>query len=99
MEKKIKKSLNHEYWILEKIKELYEELPEYLAKNELQSFSEHLINFIKQDFGEKYLEIMKIRSGDNSRNVALFCVAMILKLLHPLVPFVTEKLWKLYNFK
>jgi valyl-tRNA synthetase len=99
MEKKIKKNLNHEYRILDKIKDLYEELPEYLAKDEVQDYAQRLISFIKEDFGEKYLEIMKIRSGDNSKNVALFCVATILKLLYPLVPFVTEKIRKLYNFK
>ncbi|MEI7563152.1 MAG: class I tRNA ligase family protein [bacterium] len=81
------------------MKQFYEELPEYLTKNELQDFAFRLTQFIKKDFCEKYIEIMKIRSGDNSKDIALFCVAMLLKLLHPLIPFVTEKIWKLYNFK
>lgn len=99
IEKKSKKGLNHEHRILNKIQEFYDDLPEILEKDKIQEFSLRLMEFIRNDFCEKYLEIMKIRSWEATKDIALFGVAILLKLLHPLLPFVTEKIRKLYNFK
>lgn len=60
-----------------------------------------LTNFIKNDFCDWYIEISKIAlNGTNEQlkrqkqiNLA-YLLDQILRLLHPIIPFVTEELWQ-----
>ncbi len=99
LEKKIAKSNPIEYWIVCRLKELYEELWEYRDKNDIGAYAQKVVDCIKKDFCEKYLEIIKIREDELTSQTTLFCVGMIIKLISPLSPFLAEKLWDTFNFK
>jgi valyl-tRNA synthetase len=79
---------------LYKLKELQDEAKEQLLSNNILKFSEKLFNFVKNDFCEKYLEILKLNKKIDLE-IMLFVVGNMLKLLYPYVPFVAEKLWEL----
>ncbi len=78
------------------------------ATNAINSFhfadlAEALRTFFWTDLCDWYLEISKarIRSGDAAvQSILLHCLETSLKLLHPMMPFITEELWsKLPNPK
>ncbi|MFA5748379.1 MAG: class I tRNA ligase family protein, partial [Candidatus Absconditabacterales bacterium] len=97
--KKNEKKINiYDSWILYKLKELQDEAKEQLLSNNILKFSEKLFNFVKNDFCEKYLEILKLNKKIDLE-IMLFVVGNMLKLLYPYVPFVAEKLWELIGFK
>jgi valyl-tRNA synthetase len=53
-------------------------------------------SFAWNEFCDWYLEAAKerLRAGDPAaQDVAYFCLDTVLRLLHPLMPFVTEELW------
>jgi len=52
--------------------------------------------FAWNEFADWYLEAIKdrLRDGDASaQDLAYFCLDNLLRLLHPMMPFVTEELW------
>jgi valyl-tRNA synthetase len=54
--------------------------------------------FAWNEFCDWYLEAIKerLRAGDMvARDIALSCLDHLLRLLHPIMPFVTEELWSL----
>jgi valyl-tRNA synthetase len=59
-------------------------------------------HFLWDDFADWYLEAIKPRlfgdpdaaGGDAARAVAAHCLDVALRLLHPVIPFITESLWQ-----
>ena len=98
LEKRISKMDSNEYRMLCRIKDLYAEIPDCLDKNNISQLSAKAIECIKKDFCDKYLEIIKVRNSDITDKVAIFCVGMFLQILHPVIPFLTEKIWNLFGF-
>lgn len=89
---------SNEYWMLCRIKDLYGELADHLDKNNIAQLSAKTIECIKKDFCDKYLEVIKVRNSEISEKVAIFCVGMFAQLLHPVIPFLTEKIRTLFGF-
>ena len=98
LEKRISKMESNEYWMLCRIKDLYGELADHLDKNNIAQLSAKTIECIKKDFCDKYLEVIKVRNSEISEKVAIFCVGMFAQLLHPVIPFLTEKIRTLFGF-
>lgn len=71
-------------------------------KYEFQEAAKVLQNFIWQDFSSEYLEIAKVQKKavelkENTNKILVYVLSQILKLLHPIVPFVTENIFSMYN--
>lgn len=71
-------------------------------KYEFQEAAKVLQNFIWQDFSSEYLEIAKVQKRteefkENTNKILVYVLSQILKLLHPIVPFVTENIFSMYN--
>ncbi len=98
LEKRISKMDPNEYRMLCRIKDLYGELTDHLDKNNIAQLSSKTIECIKKDFCDKYLEIIKVRNSEISEKVAIFCVGMFVQILHPVIPFLTEKIRNLFGF-
>ena len=95
-------------WILSKLNALIKEATANLDNFDMGVYAQKLYDFTWNEFCDWYIEIVKTRlynkeeSGKESRIVAqkvlnkVLCD--ILKLLHPVMPFITEKIYKeLYN--
>ena len=88
-------------WILTKYNRLVGEITDSLEKSELGLAAQKLYDFIWDVFCDWYIEICKSRlngedetAADNARRVLVYVFTNTLKLLHPLMPFITEEIWQ-----
>ncbi len=85
-------------WILTRLSETIEQADHFYERYEFNEASKVLQNFIWDDFASWYLELSKIsladaKSNENTQAVLLYVLKDVLKLMHPFLPFVTEKLF------
>lgn len=93
-------------WIQSKLHESINKIDNYLNDYKVTDYSKTLYDFIWSDFCGWYIESLKIESYKNSDELnkkklafAINIFNEILKLLHPVMPFITEELWHLLNNK
>ncbi len=89
-------------YILSSLNETILKYTRLFKKYEFQEAAKVLQNFIWQDFSSEYLEIAKVQKKadelkDNTNKILVYVLSQILKLLHPIVPFVTENIFSMYN--
>ena len=92
-------------WILSKLNTLTKEFNENINNYDIGVATQKVYDFIWNEFCDWYIEIVKTRLyGENMQSklnaqIVLNTVLMnSLKLLHPIMPFVTEEIYtKLYN--
>ncbi len=60
---------------------------------EFNSAIKLLIQFFRNDFCDGYLEFIKYVKSESTFEVQDICLRYILKMLHPIAPFITEELW------
>ena len=98
--------LNYEdKWILSKLNTVIQEVTNNIDKFDLGVALQKVYDFIWNEFCDWYIEIVKTRLYDKdckTRKAAQYTLNKVLqdslKLLHPVMPFVTEKIYKqLYN--
>jgi valyl-tRNA synthetase len=85
-------------WILTRLNQVITECDINYEKYEFGEVSRALYNFIWDEFASWYVEIAKLalkdERKDNTEKVLIYVLKQILKLLHPFMPFVTEKLYQ-----
>lgn len=89
-------------YILASLNETVLKYTRLFKKYEFQEAAKVLQNFIWQDFSSEYLEIAKVQKKavelkENTSKILVYVLSQILKLLHPIVPFVTENIFSMYN--
>lgn len=85
-------------WILSRLSETIKEADYNYEKFEFGEVSRSLYHFIWEDFANWYVEFAKVSLKDESHKkttqwVLIKVLRDILKLMHPFIPFVTEKLF------
>ncbi len=94
-----KKKINlTEHWIFEKINILIIKFKKNLKKFRFDLINQIMFNFIKNIFSDWYIEIIKIKNKKNkisinNKLILIYIFKTILKLTHPITPFITEYLW------
>lgn len=91
-----------EKWILSRLNETIKEYETALSTFKINDASKIIYNFIWSDFCDWYIEFVKTRiqltEDDNTKSAilsrAIFVYEEILKLLHPIMPFITEEIWQ-----
>lgn len=89
-------------WILSRLNEAIKEYETALSTFKINDASKIIYNFIWSDFCDWYIEFVKTRiqltEDDNTKSAilsrAIFVYEEILKLLHPIMPFITEEIWQ-----
>ena len=93
-------------WIISKLNTLTKEVRANIDSYELGVATQKLYDFIWNEFCDWYIEIAKVRlynkEDKESRLIAQYTLNKVLgnslKLLHPIMPFVTEEIYmQLYN--
>ena len=92
-------------WILSKLNTIIQEVTNNIDNFDLGVATQKIYDFIWNEFCDWYIEIVKTRLYDKenkTRKAAQYTLNKVLsdslKLLHPVMPFVTEKIYKqLYN--
>ncbi|MGY6654934.1 valine--tRNA ligase [Amycolatopsis sp. TRM77291] len=87
-------------WILGRLGNVVDEVTGYLADYQFAKATDTLYQFTWTELCDWYLELSKVQvfQGDEARVTATRAVLghlfdTVLKLLHPFIPFITEKLW------
>lgn len=97
IEKELEKHMDdlHDFdlWIINKIRELYQEVDQCLQSNMVREFGLRLLSIVKDDFCNKYLEISKHNKSALKEKVMIYIISKFLKLFWIYIPFVSEKLW------
>jgi valyl-tRNA synthetase len=89
-------------WILSRLSGTAESLTDELEKFRLHDVAEKAYHFFWGELADWYLELVKPRLRDDAeeaskqaaRTTLITVFDGILRLLHPLIPFVTEELWQ-----
>ncbi|BED92079.1 MAG: valine--tRNA ligase [Candidatus Improbicoccus pseudotrichonymphae] len=95
--------LTHNLWILSKFSSLIDEIYKNFDEFELGLIFQKIYDFFWDDFCDWYLEIVKFdfKSGEEkvleTSKVVFYLLINILKVLHPFAPFITEKIFKIFN--
>ncbi|MFS9191014.1 valine--tRNA ligase [Streptococcus parasanguinis] len=91
-------------WILHNLNETIAKVTENFDKFEFGVAGHILYNFIWEEFANWYVELTKeVLYSDNegekviTRSVLLYTLDKVLRLLHPIMPFVTEEIFGQYE--
>lgn len=77
-----------------KVQELTQEITQYIDAYQFNLAAERLYEFSWHEFADTYIEDVKNRLDENSYTVLTTLYAIQLKLLHPIMPFVTEEIYQ-----
>ncbi|HLH82729.1 MAG TPA: valine--tRNA ligase [Trebonia sp.] len=87
-------------WILSRLSSVIAEVDGLLEQYEFGKACEALYHFAWDEFCDWYLELAKVplasgdrRAAETTRRVLGFVLDQMLRLLHPIMPFVTDELW------
>ena len=87
-------------WILSKLNKVIENVDYNMEKYEFGEAARTLYTFVWDDFASWYVEISKVdlASDDEAnkqmtKNVLVYVLKAIVKLLHPFIPFITEEIY------
>ena len=81
-------------WILDRLEEVRSQVDAYLDNYQFAKANEALYQFTWGELCDWYLEIAKSQRGEHTKIVLGRSLDVVLRLLHPVMPFVTEVLWK-----
>lgn len=101
----VSKMIDVDKWIISKLNTLTKEVTENIEKYDLGVALQKIYDFIRNDFCDWYIEIVKPRLWDKENEsrytvqyILNHCLCTSLKLLHPFMPFITEEIYsKLYH--
>ncbi len=91
--------LSMDKWILSRLNQITKEVNENMEKYELGIAAQKLYDFLWNEYCDWYIELVKSRlyGDDDSKKAAQATLKHVLKtslkLLHPFMPFITEKLF------
>ncbi len=92
-------NLSVNQWIIYKLSDLTVEVTEALQTYKFNEASHHLYQFVRGTFCDWYVEFTKpilkgssVEEQEETRKCLAWCFFNILKLLHPMMPFVTDSL-------
>lgn len=90
-----------EKWILSRLAKVTAEAQAQFADYRFDLLSQALYEFAWNEFCDWFVELAKpalngddAAAADSTRHTLLYVLDQLLRLLHPLIPFVTEELWR-----
>lgn len=90
-------------WMQSRFNSVIQLTDKFLNEYRLNDYVKTIYNFVWGDFCDWYIELLKIKVNDQPEhsieiiNRAVDYYEKILKLLHPVTPYVTEELWHILD--
>ena len=87
-------------WILSRLAATVRDVTAALQAYRFNELAERLYHFVWDEFCDWYVEIAKnrINAGDGTPKAILaYCFDVILRILHPVAPYITEAIWQHLN--
>src|SRR6266851_3456314 len=82
-------------WILSRAQAVIREATASLEQFRLDEAAKRCFEFVWNELADWYVEAVKPRLDDPAAKAVLaYCFDLSLRLLHPIVPFITEELWQ-----
>ena len=85
-------------WIVSEVNILIERVTSSIDRYNFLDAARELKRFFWNSFADWYIELSKrsLKNGKNTHklSILLFVIEKFLKLLHPFMPYITEKLWQ-----
>ncbi|MEI7477128.1 MAG: class I tRNA ligase family protein [bacterium] len=92
--------LNHfDQWMLQKIAQVVADSERAFTQFQLGDYAHQVVQCMYADFCDWYIEISKREKSEYTNKVLLYALGVQLQLLHPFMPFVTEKLRQLMQYE
>ena len=88
-------------WILSRLNILIEDVNKLLEDYQLGEAERILHDYIWSDFCDWYIEMAKVRFTEGDKEIVsilIYIMDILLRLLHPFMPFITEELWHRIHF-
>ena len=87
-------------WILNQLNETAKTVNEYMKEYRIGEIAHTLYDFFRSEYCDWYVEIAKIQLQDselklNTQRVLRYVLDMSLRMLHPIMPHITESVWQL----
>ena len=83
-------------WILSRLNILIQDVNKLLEDYQLGEAERILHDYIWSDFCDWYIEMAKVRFSEGDEEIVsilIYIMDILLRLLHPFMPFITEELW------
>ena len=97
----IEPATDAEKWILSRLAQVVAEAEGHFAQYRFDLLAQALYEFAWNEFCDWFVELAKpalsgddAGAADSTRHTLLHVLESLLRLLHPLIPFVTEELWQ-----
>ncbi|MDY6914103.1 MAG: class I tRNA ligase family protein, partial [Planctomycetota bacterium] len=87
-------------WILSRLNTTVRDATEALENYHFNELVDTIYHFMWDDFCDWYLEIAKVRINAGKatpKAILAHCLDVLLRLLHPVAPFITEAIWSRLN--
>lgn len=81
-------------WIVSKMNQMIESSKVFFNRYEFNEAAKVIYNFTWNDFASWYIEMAKLDHSSTTKQVLLYVLETIIKLLHPFMPFVTEEIYQ-----
>ena len=90
-------------WILNKLNNTAKETNENIKNYRIGEMAHTLYDFFWNSYCDWYVEIAKIQLQNedlslNTKRILRYVLDMTLRLLHPVMPHITEKIWQILSF-
>ncbi len=91
-------------WILNQLNETAKTVNDNMKEYRIGEIAHTLYDFFRSEYCDWYVEIAKIQLQDedlklNTQRVLRYVLDMSLRMLHPIMPHITEKVWQLIPAK
>ena len=86
-------------WILTKLNNTIKEVRRNMDHYEFNNVGAILYSFIWDDFCDWYIELSKVNMNNTTKSVLLLVLTDIIKMLHPMMPYVTEEIYSMLPIK
>ena len=80
--------------LLDKLNKTAKEVAENIQNYNFGEAAHVVYDFVWRDFADKYIEYSKTNDTEEVKIVLSYTLVNILKLLHPFMPFITERIWQ-----
>lgn len=88
-------------WIISRLQKTIMQVKQHFADYRFDLLSRAIYEFVWDEFCDWYLEIAKVQIQQGSEKQAaatrqslVYTLEAVLRLVHPLIPFITEELWQ-----